>query len=132
MSICFRVVIIFVTTSLILDEIPSAYRSVDCTAQNSSIFMKIKGPWKHREITADFLHFLLGFNSGTAKLLMNNLMCGCGCSIISSLMKRLGRTACCSDLLSCSHTSETLQRLSTSCPPRTKVTTRTSKRHRQQ
>nr|XP_054591587.1 F-box/WD repeat-containing protein 7 isoform X1 [Nothobranchius furzeri] len=51
---------------------------------------------------------------------MSKSMCGCGCSIISSLMKRLGRTACCSDLLSCSHTSEQLQRLATGCPPRPK------------
>ncbi|KAK2918810.1 hypothetical protein Q8A73_003181 [Channa argus] len=51
---------------------------------------------------------------------MSKSMCGCGCSIISSLMKRLGRTACCSDLLSCSHTSEQLQRLATGCPPQTK------------
>ncbi|XP_062992337.1 F-box/WD repeat-containing protein 7 isoform X1 [Elgaria multicarinata webbii] len=42
-------------------------------------------------------------------------MCGCGCSIISSLMKRLGRSTCCSDLLSCSHTSDQLQRLSIEC-----------------
>lgn len=59
----------------------------------------------------------------TAGLLMSTSMCGCGCSIISSLMKRLGRTACCSDLLSCSHsTSEQLQRLATGCPPQPKVT----------
>ncbi|KAG7239756.1 hypothetical protein INR49_028405, partial [Caranx melampygus] len=51
---------------------------------------------------------------------MSTSMCGCGCSIISSLMKRLGRTACCSDLLSCSHTSEQLQRLATGCPPQPK------------
>ncbi|XP_072240973.1 F-box/WD repeat-containing protein 7 isoform X2 [Leuresthes tenuis] len=51
---------------------------------------------------------------------MSKSMCGCGCSIISSLMKRLGCTACCSDLLSCSHTSEQLQRLATGCPPRPK------------
>ncbi len=54
--------------------------------------------------------------------LMSKSMCGCGCSIISSLMKRLGRSACCSDLLSCSHTSEHLQHLATGCPPRHKVT----------
>lgn len=54
--------------------------------------------------------------------LMSKSMCGCGCSIISSLMKRLGRSACCSDLLSCSHTSEHLQRLATGCPPQHKVT----------
>lgn len=54
-------------------------------------------------------------------LLMSESMCGCGCSIISSLMKRLGRTACCSDLLSCSHTSEHLQRLALGCPPQRKV-----------
>ena len=53
----------------------------------------------------------------TTRLLMSKSMCGCGCSIISSLMKRLGRTACCSDLLSCSHTSEQLQRLASGCPP---------------
>ncbi|XP_028974315.2 F-box/WD repeat-containing protein 7 isoform X2 [Esox lucius] len=47
---------------------------------------------------------------------MSGPMCGCGCSFISSLMKRLGRSACCSDLLSCSHTSEQLQRLATGCP----------------
>ncbi|XP_039549777.1 F-box/WD repeat-containing protein 7 isoform X1 [Pimephales promelas] len=35
-------------------------------------------------------------------------------------MKRLGRSACCSDLLSCSHTSEHLQRLATGCPPQHK------------
>ncbi|KAL1282426.1 hypothetical protein QQF64_001229 [Cirrhinus molitorella] len=51
---------------------------------------------------------------------MSKSMCGCGCSIISSLMKRLGRSACCSDLLSCSHTSEHLQRLATGCPPQHK------------
>ncbi|CAM9215874.1 unnamed protein product [Lampetra planeri] len=51
---------------------------------------------------------------------MSKLMCGCGCSIISSLMKRLGRTTCCSDLLSCSHTSEQLQRLSNGCQPQPK------------
>ncbi|XP_044047590.1 ABC transporter F family member 4-like [Siniperca chuatsi] len=50
---------------------------------------------------------------------MSKSMCGCGCSIISSLMKRLGRTACCSDLFS-SHTSEQLQRLATGCPPQPK------------
>uniref|UniRef100_A0AAY4AB74 F-box/WD repeat-containing protein 7 n=1 Tax=Denticeps clupeoides TaxID=299321 RepID=A0AAY4AB74_9TELE len=48
---------------------------------------------------------------------MSKSMCGCGCSIISSLMKRLGRSACCSDLLSCSHTSEHLQCLATGCQP---------------
>ncbi|XP_075716466.1 F-box/WD repeat-containing protein 7 isoform X2 [Rhinoderma darwinii] len=42
-------------------------------------------------------------------------MCGCGCSIISSLMKRLGRSTCCSDLLSCSYPSDPLQRLSFEC-----------------
>lgn len=47
-------------------------------------------------------------------------MCCCGCSIISSLMKRLGRTACCSDLFP-SHTSEQLQRLAAGCAPRPKV-----------
>lgn len=46
---------------------------------------------------------------------MNKSMCGCGCSIISSLMKRLGCSTCCSHLLSCSHTSEQLQRLSIEC-----------------
>lgn len=54
-------------------------------------------------------------------LLMSKSMCGCGCSIISSLMKRLGRTACCSDLFP-SHTSEQLQRLATGCAPQPKVT----------
>ena len=54
---------------------------------------------------------------------MSKSMCGCGCSIISSLMKRLGRTACCSDLFT-SHTSEQLQRLATGCPPQPKVTMR--------
>lgn len=54
-------------------------------------------------------------------LLMSESMCGCGCNIISSLMKRLGRTACCSDLLSCSNTSEHLQRLGLGCPPQRKV-----------
>ncbi|KAJ8335673.1 hypothetical protein SKAU_G00390150 [Synaphobranchus kaupii] len=44
-------------------------------------------------------------------------MCGCGCSIISSLMKRLGRSACCSDLLACGHAPDRLQRLATGCPP---------------
>ncbi|XP_051866074.1 F-box/WD repeat-containing protein 7 isoform X3 [Pristis pectinata] len=39
-------------------------------------------------------------------------MCGCGCSIISSLMKRLGRPNCCKDHLSCSFTSGQLERLS--------------------
>ena len=52
---------------------------------------------------------------------MSKSMCGCGCSIISSLMKRLGRTACCSDLF-VSHTSEQLQRLTTGCPSQPKVT----------
>ncbi|KAK9540567.1 hypothetical protein VZT92_003009 [Zoarces viviparus] len=52
---------------------------------------------------------------------MSKSMCGCGCSFISSLMKRLGRTACCSDLFS-SHTSEQLQRLAAGCPPQPKVT----------
>ncbi|CAL8331313.1 unnamed protein product [Lota lota] len=47
---------------------------------------------------------------------MSESMCGCGCSFISSLMKRLSRTACCSDLLSCSHTSEQLHRLATDRP----------------
>uniref|UniRef100_A0A8C0N2W5 F-box/WD repeat-containing protein 7 n=4 Tax=Canidae TaxID=9608 RepID=A0A8C0N2W5_CANLF len=47
---------------------------------------------------------------------MNKSMCGCGCSIISSLMKRLSRSTCCSDLFSCSHTSDQLQRLSIECP----------------
>ncbi|CAN0057494.1 unnamed protein product [Bubo scandiacus] len=46
---------------------------------------------------------------------MSKSMCGCGCSIISSLMKRLGCSTCCSNLLSCSHTSEQLQRLSIEC-----------------
>ncbi|KAG5198472.1 hypothetical protein MJG53_014204 [Ovis ammon polii x Ovis aries] len=43
-------------------------------------------------------------------------MCGCGCSVVSSLMKRLSRSTCCSDLFSGSHTSDQLQRLSTECP----------------
>ncbi|KAM5230001.1 F-box/WD repeat-containing protein 7 isoform 1-T1 [Hipposideros larvatus] len=47
---------------------------------------------------------------------MSKSMCGCGCSIISSLMKRLSRSTCCSDLFSCSHTSDQLQRLSIECP----------------
>ncbi|XP_032990139.1 F-box/WD repeat-containing protein 7 isoform X1 [Rhinolophus ferrumequinum] len=47
---------------------------------------------------------------------MSKSMCGCGCSIISSLMKRLNRSTCCSDLFSCSHTSDQLQRLSIDCP----------------
>ncbi|XP_008396813.2 F-box/WD repeat-containing protein 7 isoform X1 [Poecilia reticulata] len=51
---------------------------------------------------------------------MSGSMCGCGCSIISSLMKRLGRSACCSDLLSCSQTSEQLQRLAADRPPPSK------------
>lgn len=53
--------------------------------------------------------------------LMSKSMCGCGCSIISSLMKRLGCAVCCSDLFS-SHTSEQLQRLAAGCPPQPKVT----------
>lgn len=53
--------------------------------------------------------------------LMSKSMCGCGCSIISSLMKRLGCAVCCSDLFS-SHTSEQLQRLAAGCPPQRKVT----------
>lgn len=53
--------------------------------------------------------------------LMSKSMCGCGCSIISSLMKRLGCAVCCSDLFS-SHTSEQLQRLATGCRPQPKVT----------
>ncbi|KAK1792121.1 hypothetical protein P4O66_001898 [Electrophorus voltai] len=48
-------------------------------------------------------------------------MCGCGCGIISSLMKRLGRTACCSHLLSCSQASDQLQRLAARCPTQPKV-----------
>jgi len=57
-----------------------------------------------------------------AGLLMSKSMCGCGCSsFISSLMKRLGRTACCSDLFS-SRTSEQLQRLAAGCAPQPKVT----------
>ncbi|TKS68395.1 hypothetical protein D9C73_002457 [Collichthys lucidus] len=63
------------------------------------------------------------FFEQTVGLLMSKSMCGCGCSIISSLMKRLGRTACCSDLFS-SHTSEQLHRLATGCPPQPKVTMR--------
>lgn len=55
--------------------------------------------------------------------LMSKSMCGCGCSIISSLMKRLNRSTCCSDLFSCSHTSDQLQRLSIECPRQPKVTT---------
>lgn len=55
--------------------------------------------------------------------LMSKSMCGCGCSIISSLMKRLSRSTCCSDLFSCSHTSDQLQRLSIECPRQPKVTT---------
>ncbi|TWW58798.1 hypothetical protein D4764_06G0003280 [Takifugu flavidus] len=51
--------------------------------------------------------------------LMSKSMCGCGCSIISSLMKRLGCAVCCSDLFS-SHTSEQLQRLAAGCPPQPK------------
>ncbi|KAM9579388.1 F-box/WD repeat-containing protein 7 isoform 5-T5 [Guaruba guarouba] len=51
---------------------------------------------------------------------MSKSMCGCGCSIISSLMKRLGCSTCCSNLLSCSHTSEQLQRLSFECLNRPK------------
>ncbi|KAJ4944395.1 hypothetical protein JOQ06_012939, partial [Pogonophryne albipinna] len=50
---------------------------------------------------------------------MSKSMCGCGCSFISSLMKRLGRTTCCSDLFS-SHTSEQLHRLATGCAPQPK------------
>lgn len=66
--------------------------------------------------------WIISFHLGLSLwLLMSESMCGCGCSIISSLMKRLGRTACCSDLLSCSHTSEHLQRLAIGCPPRRKV-----------
>lgn len=53
--------------------------------------------------------------------LMSTSMCGCGCSIISSLMKRLGCAVCCSDLFS-RHTSEQLQRLAAGCPPQPKVT----------
>lgn len=66
-------------------------------------------------------HFL-SVSPGTVRAPMSEPMCGCGCSIISTLMKRLGRSTCCSDLLSCSHTSEHLQRLATRCPPPTKVT----------
>ncbi|XP_038611210.1 F-box/WD repeat-containing protein 7 isoform X1 [Tachyglossus aculeatus] len=47
---------------------------------------------------------------------MSESMCGCGCSVLSSLMKRLGRSTCCSDLLSCSHTGDQLQRLSIERP----------------
>lgn len=68
-------------------------------------------------------HLHTSSNLGTLGLLMSKSMCGCGCSIISSLMKRLGRTACCSDLFS-SHTSEQLQRLAAGCPPQPKVTAR--------
>lgn len=53
--------------------------------------------------------------------LMSESMCGCGCSIISSLMKRLGCAVCCSDLFS-SHTSEQLQWLAAGCRPQPKVT----------
>ncbi|XP_077156200.1 F-box/WD repeat-containing protein 7 isoform X1 [Paroedura picta] len=56
---------------------------------------------------------------------MSKSMCGCGCSIISSLMKRLGRSTCCSDLLSCSHTSDQLQRLSIECPSQPKKNVKT-------
>ncbi|XP_028600718.2 F-box/WD repeat-containing protein 7 isoform X1 [Podarcis muralis] len=56
---------------------------------------------------------------------MSKSMCGCGCSIISSLMKRLGRSTCCSDLLSCSHTSDQLQRLSIECPNQPKKNVKT-------
>lgn len=49
-------------------------------------------------------------------------MCGCGCSIISSLMKRLSRSTCCSELFSCSHIPDQLQRLSIECPRQPKVT----------
>lgn len=55
--------------------------------------------------------------------LTNKSMCGCGCSIIFSLMKRLSRSTCCSELFSCSHTSDQLQRLSIECPRQPKVTT---------
>ncbi|XP_063277349.1 F-box/WD repeat-containing protein 7 isoform X1 [Prinia subflava] len=46
---------------------------------------------------------------------MSKSMCGWCCSIISSFMKRLGCSTCYSNLLSCSHTSEQLQRLSIEC-----------------
>ncbi|KAL4640408.1 F-box/WD repeat-containing protein 7 [Arapaima gigas] len=55
---------------------------------------------------------------------MSRSMCGCGCSILSSLMKRLGRSACCSDLLSCRHAPEHLQCLAAGCPPPPKVVLR--------
>lgn len=87
---------------------------------------------KDQEVAAAFsaaclFFFFLSFHTSskprTVGLLMSKSMCGCGCSIISSLMKRLGRTACCSDLFT-SHTSEQLQRLATGCPPQPKVTMR--------
>ncbi|XP_058048138.1 F-box/WD repeat-containing protein 7 isoform X7 [Ahaetulla prasina] len=56
---------------------------------------------------------------------MSKSMCGCGCSIISSLMKRLGRSTCCSDLLSCSHTSDQLQKLSIKYPNQPKKNVKT-------
>uniref|UniRef100_A0A7M4EPC6 F-box/WD repeat-containing protein 7 n=2 Tax=Crocodylus porosus TaxID=8502 RepID=A0A7M4EPC6_CROPO len=56
---------------------------------------------------------------------MSKSMCCCGCSIISSLMKRLGRSTCCSDLLSFSHTSDQLQRLSIECPNQPKKNVKT-------
>lgn len=55
--------------------------------------------------------------------LMNKSMCGCGCSVVSSLMKRLSRSTCCYNLFSASHTSDQLQRLSIECPRQPKVTT---------
>ena len=81
------------------------------------------------QCSLSFFFFLFPFSFHTSSkprtvgLLMSKSMCGCGCSIISSLMKRLGRTACCSDLFT-SHTSEQLQRLATGCPPQPKVTMR--------
>lgn len=54
--------------------------------------------------------------------LISKSMCGCGCSIISSLMKRLSRSTFCSEFFSCSHTPDQLQRLSIECPRQPKVT----------
>lgn len=116
-----RSICIFTKTSLISGG--STCGLVPCGTQYSK-GISFEDNWGDSERTRKWLRLtasLFSPHPRTARLLMSKSMCGCGCSIISSLMKRLGRTACCSDLLSCSHTSEQLQRLATACPPRPKV-----------
>lgn len=83
--------------------------------------------WKWLLLADPSVCFFFFFLSRSPRLLtrlgplMSKSMCGCGCSIISSLMKRLGCAVCCSDLFP-SHTSEQLQRLAAGCRPQPKVT----------